>query len=63
MHRTSIRSSHHVARLCRRGEIDHACRDAIKASILTDKSKVEIASLLRTFQERSQTHPRKTLED
>ena len=40
-------------------EIDHACRDAIKESILTDKSKVETASLLRTFQERSQTHPRK----
>ncbi len=39
-------------------EIDHACRDAIKESILTDKPKVEPASLLRTFQERSQTHPR-----
>ncbi len=40
-------------------EIDHACRDAIKDSILNDQPKVETASLVRTFQERSQTHPRK----
>ena len=40
-------------------EIDHACRDAIKDSILSDQAKVETASLVRTFQERSQTHPRK----
>lgn len=39
-------------------EIDHACRDAIKDCILSDKAKVETASLIRTFQERSQTHPR-----
>jgi SpoVK/Ycf46/Vps4 family AAA+-type ATPase len=39
-------------------EIDHACRDAIKDSILNDQPKVETASLVRTFQERSQTHPR-----
>ncbi len=40
-------------------EIDHACRDAIKQAILSDKAKVETASLIRAFQERSQTHPRK----
>jgi SpoVK/Ycf46/Vps4 family AAA+-type ATPase len=40
-------------------EIDHACRDAIKDSILTDQPKVETVSLARTFQERSQTHKRK----
>jgi SpoVK/Ycf46/Vps4 family AAA+-type ATPase len=40
-------------------EIDHACRDAIKDSILSDQVKVKTASLIKTFQERSQTHPRK----
>jgi SpoVK/Ycf46/Vps4 family AAA+-type ATPase len=40
-------------------EIDHACRDAIKQAILSDKAKVETTSLIRAFQERSQTHPRK----
>lgn len=40
-------------------EIDHACRDAIKESILTDKNKVSTTILARTLHERSQTHPRK----
>lgn len=40
-------------------EIDHACRDAIKETILTDKNKVATAILARTLHERSQTHPRK----
>ncbi len=40
-------------------EIDHACRDAIKAAILTDQAKVETASLVRTLRERIQTHKRK----
>lgn len=40
-------------------EIDHACRDAIKETILADKQKVETKALLRTLRERSQTHDRK----
>jgi len=40
-------------------EIDHACRDAIKEAILSDKSKVETRELLRTLSERAQTHERK----
>ncbi|QTN32939.1 ATP-binding protein [Akkermansiaceae bacterium] len=39
-------------------EIDHACRDAIKEAILTDKQKVDTKALLRTLGERSQTHAR-----
>jgi AAA+ superfamily predicted ATPase len=41
------------------GEIDHACRDAIKAAILEDKNKVASTDLVRTLHERCQTHPRK----
>jgi SpoVK/Ycf46/Vps4 family AAA+-type ATPase len=40
-------------------EIDHACRDAIKDAILSDKPKVETRNLLRTLSERAQTHERK----
>lgn len=40
-------------------EIDHACRDAIKETILADKPKVETRELLRTLRERAQTHERK----
>jgi SpoVK/Ycf46/Vps4 family AAA+-type ATPase len=40
-------------------EIDHACRDAIKEAILSDKKKVETRELLRTLGERAQTHERK----
>lgn len=40
-------------------EIDHACRDSIKETILADKQKVETKGLLRTLRERSQTHDRK----
>lgn len=40
-------------------EIDHACRDAIKDAILSDKPKVETGDLLRTLSERAQTHERK----
>jgi len=39
-------------------EIDHACRDAIKAAILADKSAVETKGLLGALRERSQTHNR-----
>lgn len=40
-------------------EIDHACRDAIKEAILSDKKKVETNALMRTLHERVQTHDRK----
>ena len=40
-------------------EVDQACHDAIKQAILSDKAKVETATVIRAFQERSQTHPRK----
>ncbi len=40
-------------------EIDHACRDAIKATILNDKTKVDSGSLAQMLRERSRTHPRK----
>jgi AAA+ superfamily predicted ATPase len=39
-------------------EIDHACRDAIKEIVLSDKEKVATKDLVRTLQERSQTHQR-----
>jgi SpoVK/Ycf46/Vps4 family AAA+-type ATPase len=39
-------------------EIDHACRDAIKEVILADQEKVSTKDLVRTLQERSQTHQR-----
>jgi SpoVK/Ycf46/Vps4 family AAA+-type ATPase len=40
-------------------EIDHACRDAIKESILNSKAKVGTATLVKMLHERSQTHLRK----
>ncbi len=40
-------------------EIDHACRDAIKAAILADRQKVRTQDLIKTLRERSQTHDRK----
>lgn len=40
-------------------EIDHACRDAIKETILNDQKKVLTPTLARTLQERSQTHQRR----
>ncbi len=40
-------------------EIDHACRDAIKAAILADQTKVETKALILTLRERRQTHDRK----
>ena len=40
-------------------EIDHACRDAIKETILADRKKVETKALVRTLRERCQTHDRK----
>jgi len=39
-------------------EIDHACRDAIKDTILNDHSKVQTATLIRVLNERKQTHQR-----
>ena len=39
-------------------EIDHACRDAIKDTILNDHSKVQTAILARMLTERKQTHQR-----
>ena len=39
-------------------EIDHACRDAIKDSILKDQKKVSSSDLIRSFHQRRQTHPR-----
>ena len=39
-------------------EIDHACRDAIKESILKDQAQVGEAGLLKTLKERRQTHQR-----
>ena len=39
-------------------EIDHACRDAIKDTILNDQKKVLTPTLVRTLHERSQTHQR-----
>lgn len=40
-------------------EIDHACRDAIKETILNDRKTVTSASLAKSLQERNQTHTRK----
>ncbi len=40
-------------------EVDHACHYGIKQAILSDKAKVETATVIRAFQEISQTHPRK----
>ena len=37
-------------------EIDHACRDAIKNSILTDRNKISAKQLLVTLKERQETH-------
>jgi len=39
-------------------EIDHACRDAIKDTILNDQKKVQTATLVRMLSERKQTHQR-----
>jgi len=39
-------------------EIDHACRDAIKEAILQDQHIVSETGLLKTLQERRQTHQR-----
>lgn len=39
-------------------EIDHACRDAIKGTILNDRNKVLTPTLVRTLQERIRTHQR-----
>lgn len=39
-------------------EIDHACRDAIKLSILANRKAVQTATLVKTLHERSQTHRR-----
>jgi len=39
-------------------EIDHACRDAIKDTILSDQNKVQTATLVRVLSERKQTHQR-----
>jgi SpoVK/Ycf46/Vps4 family AAA+-type ATPase len=39
-------------------EIDHACRDAIKEAILSNRSTVTTASLVKSLSERSQTHQR-----
>ena len=39
-------------------EIDHACRDAIKEAILQDQHIVNETGLLKTLQERRQTHQR-----
>lgn len=37
-------------------EIDHACRDAIKNAILSDKNKITATQLLTTIKERQGTH-------
>ncbi len=37
-------------------EIDHACRDAIKNAILTDRNKISAKQLLVTLHERQETH-------
>ncbi len=37
-------------------EIDHACRDAIKEAILTDRKKISANQLLATLKERQLTH-------
>lgn len=37
-------------------EIDHACRDAIKNAILTDRRKISATQLLTTLNERQLTH-------
>ncbi len=39
-------------------EIDHACRDAIKDTILKDHNKVQTETLVRVLSERKQTHQR-----
>ncbi|MBE2203670.1 MAG: ATP-binding protein [Chthoniobacterales bacterium] len=39
-------------------EIDHACRDAIKLSILAHRKTVDSATLTKTLEERSHTHRR-----
>jgi SpoVK/Ycf46/Vps4 family AAA+-type ATPase len=39
-------------------EIDHACRDAIKEAILQDQQTVTEAGLLKSLEERRQTHQR-----
>lgn len=39
-------------------EIDHACRDGIKDTILSDNNKVQTATLVRMLSERKQTHQR-----
>lgn len=39
-------------------EIDHACRDSIKETILKDHNKVQTATLVRMLSERKQTHQR-----
>ncbi len=39
-------------------EIDHACRDAIKEGILQDRDAVDSEALVKTLQERHQTHQR-----
>ena len=39
-------------------EIDHACRDAIKEAILEERQVVNEIGLLKTIQERRQTHQR-----
>lgn len=40
------------------GEIDHACRDAIKRAILADRSVVSAENLLQALKERLATHQR-----
>ena len=40
-------------------EINHACRDAIKETILNDQNKVLTPTLFRTLHERNQTHQRR----
>jgi SpoVK/Ycf46/Vps4 family AAA+-type ATPase len=37
-------------------EIDHACRDAIKNAILSDRKKISATQLLITLRERQETH-------
>ena len=39
-------------------EIDHACRDAIKEAILNDRKTVATAALVKSLDERKQTHLR-----
>lgn len=39
-------------------EIDHACRDAVKETILNDKKKVQTQTLVQALHERNQTHQR-----